>query len=131
MTKTKLRSLIREFKKGNDYRLFKRVCNYYLSTLNDEDSDYTLSHMSDVVNYGCISGTVGELIYYVDTLRFFDLYKNEIRELYDSIGYDESFNFKYWEARADEDLTTFKNEMAWFGFEEVSAQLQDHIECYK
>ena len=36
------------------------------------------STISDVTWHGCSGGTIGELIYYVDTSAFYDKYKEEI-----------------------------------------------------
>ena len=59
---------IKEVKRNTDNKLTKRVCNYVISRWSDYDDKKHI--FTDVLNYGCQSGVVGELIYYSDTVRF-------------------------------------------------------------
>lgn len=65
--------------KNNATPLQKRVINY----IADEWSNYEdkKNIFTDVLYYGCQSGTVGFLIWYSDTVRFYKQYKDEIDEL--------------------------------------------------
>ena len=56
--------------KQNATPLRKRVLNY----ISDEWSNYEdKTHIfTDVLYYGCQSGTVGFLIYYSDTVKFYN-----------------------------------------------------------
>ncbi|MBI1289499.1 MAG: hypothetical protein GC178_18175 [Flavobacteriales bacterium] len=74
----------------------------------------------DLARHGCISGMVSQLIYYVDTQRFFDEHYEEIEDL----------RFVYLESggeplRIEGDL---KNALAWFGFEQTAERLVDELE---
>jgi len=57
----------------------------------------------------CISGAVSGLIYYHDTMKFFDKHEDEILDL----AKDYDFNVDVRE----EGTTGFKNQMSWFAFE--------------
>ncbi len=74
---------------------------------------------SDLLQFGCISGMVGSLIYYTNTHQFFDKYYDEIEELRND-----------WEDSVGEPLqikNDLKNTLAWFGFEETARQLADEL----
>lgn len=57
--------------------------------------------MEDLQRYGCISGMINDLIYYDDTNRFYDDYKEDINYLLSDVlsgtGYsiDELFGDKF------------------------------------
>ena len=59
--------------------LYKRVCNYVIDEWGNYDDKVNI--FTDVLYYGCQSGTVGFLTYYSDTVRFYKQYKAEIDEL--------------------------------------------------
>ena len=62
--------------KKNASPLKKRVLNY----VSDEWQNYSdKKHIfTDVLYHGCQSGVVGFLIYYSDTVKFYEKYKTEI-----------------------------------------------------
>lgn len=75
------------------------------------------SFAEDVLQHGCVSGVVSELIYYVDTHSWFDTYYDEIMELVEEL--EESIGEKLqWNG-------DMKNWYAWLSFEEVTRQLLD------
>lgn len=57
---------IKAIKRNTDSRLTKRVCNYVIDRWRDYDDKKHI--FTDVLYYGCQSGTVGFLIYYTDTV---------------------------------------------------------------
>lgn len=85
--------------------------------------------MRDLGHGGCVSGVVGELIYYSDTVKFYNRHKEEINallaDLLDATGWSvrELFGDK-WD---DEDPLALEkynqNLLAWFGFEETAFSL--------
>ena len=88
------------------------------------EDDYTGAGQ-DLLEHGCQSGMVSDLIYYSDTVAFYDAHQAEIdgmlQELCADCGCrpDELFGDK-WEKEdplARDDLN--KNLLAWFGFEEA------------
>lgn len=115
---------IKEIKRSTDNALTKRVCNYCLDRWDDYDKKRHI--FMDVLHFGCQSGTVGFLIYYCDTVRFYKQYQEEINELLSetmaSMGiYDMSEIFgDRWDKEdplARDDFN--QNLLAWFGFEET------------
>ena len=58
---------IKEIKRNSDSPLLKRVCNYVIDRWSEYDDKKHI--FTDVLNYGCQSGIVGELIYYTDIRR--------------------------------------------------------------
>lgn len=130
---------IKELRRDSDNKLFRHVCSWVIRRWSDySDKTYIFR---DVLEHGCVSGIVSELIYYSDTIRFYKRYRDEINELLkglmDSTGLysmKELFG-KNWD---DEDPlileTHNQNLLAWFGFEETLRnvglnfeQLQDYI----
>lgn len=103
------RQKLQQIKKNTDNRLEKYVINNILK--QEEPENY----INDILNHGCISGTVSELIYTTDTHKFFDRFYDEIEDL-------RSEGFSY-EITGD-----LKNTLAWFGFEQTLANINDQLE---
>lgn len=107
-----------------------------LETLLEKgDESEIVSYIKDLVQHGCISGMEGSLIYYNDTVKFYQEYKEEIKrmlkELMDDCGFKspvELFGDK-WDNEdyfAEED--TNQNLLAWFGFEETVRNIGRNFE---
>ena len=119
---------IKELKQKSESPLFKRVCNYVISEWGNY-SDKT-NIFKDVLYYGCQSGTVGFLIYYSDTVRFYKQYRQEIDDLLyeemDGTGLyspTELFGDK-WDKEDPLGRDDYnQNLLAWFGFEETLRKL--------
>lgn len=101
--------------------------------LKEKVSDgYTKEQAIDeLMRHGCQSGMVSELIYYSDTIKFFEDHKQEINELLKNtmeetgLGMSELFGDKF---DADDPLcmdTNNQNLLAWFGFETSVDRLRD------
>lgn len=101
---------------GNDLK--DHVIDYLLDYASNADD--IKSHMKDILHYGCVSGTVGHLIYYHDTYKFFDEYYEEIEELRQE--YEEELGESL---KIENDL---KNTLAWFGFEETVRRVADELQ---
>lgn len=115
---------IKELRRQSSNPLFKRVCGYVVDRWGDyNDKNYIFT---DVLDHGCRSGVVDELIYYSDTVKFYNRYKKEINELLHesmaSIGeYAPSCLFgDKWDKEDPlaQDIYN-QNLLAWFGFEET------------
>lgn len=119
---------VKELKQKSDSPLFKRVCNYVISEWGNY-SDKT-NIFKDVLYHGCQSGTVGFLIYYSDTVRFYKQYRQEIDDLLyeemDGTGLyspTELFGDK-WDKEDPLGRDDYnQNLLAWFGFEETLRKL--------
>lgn len=118
------RSGVQEIKRNSENKLTKHVCNYVISRWsNYEDKKHIFT---DVLNYGCQSGIVGELIYYTDTVRFYQQYRQEINNLlYDTMNGtglyspSELFGDKWDKEDPLAQDTHNQNLLTWFGFEET------------
>ena len=96
-----------------------------ISDLQDEVIDELISKMGDygsaenlfddLLSYGCVSGMIGSLIYYVDTYKFFDTHYDDIMEVCSDYELETGVKFHY-----SNDL---KNDYTWFAFERVAYKL--------
>ena len=112
--------------KGTDTTALERAV---LRDINDQDDPTVYIH--DVLQGGCINGTVSQLIYYTDTIAWFKKYRIEIEGLVTEYINDtgESVNsFNGWD---DDDPfareTTNQNLLAWFSFETVCWEIANDI----
>jgi len=107
------------------------------SIINQHAPDYengVQEYINDVMYGGCVSGIVGELIYYTDTVKFFRRHRNDINDMLKQTIEDcgtspaELFGDK-WDQ--DDPLamdTMNQNLLAWFAFEETAKKLADKLE---
>lgn len=115
----KARELARKVKemKGKN-----KLRDYVIKDLlkNQEGYDDGLAgYLGDVLNGGCINGTVSGLIYYADTRKFYDKYYHEIEDLR-----EEMENETGEPMRVKGDL---KNWFAWFAYEETARKIADEL----
>ena len=107
-------------------KLEKRV----ISIVNQYDNP--LSFINDVLYRGCQAGTVSELIYYTDTMKWFKLYKHEIADQLHYLKDDLGMNVSDLNGWDDSDPfireTNNQNLLAWFSFETVCNDIQYAIE---
>ena len=91
--------------------------------------------MENLQKYGCVSGMIGSLIYYDDTNKFYDEYKEEINDLLSDLidGTGLSMSELFGDKFDNEDPLVLdysnKNLLAWFGFEETLRNLAQNFEC--
>lgn len=115
---------IKNIRQETNNLLTKRVCNYVIENWKDYKNKKAI--FTDVLNHGCRSGMVSDLIYYSDTVKFYKEYRDEITELLYNLTrdcglYDLSLLFgKYWDKEDPLANDTYnQNLLAWFGFEET------------
>lgn len=93
---------------------------------NSTDKDEVIPWLEDVRNYGCVSGMVGELIYYTDTAAWYKKYKREIVSLLTEYMLDTMYSsptelfgdkWEYDDPFCEEQNN--QNLLAWFSFENV------------
>lgn len=139
------KTIIETLKKDANTRLEKRVLNIILNNLQDYNGTTVEKFDSIFSDYGhgCSTGVVTELIYYRDTERWFNCYRNEIIELLENDILEGLFEIKYIENEKEYfPVITFnhcgeyvriieysnkvytkkfndilKNELAWYSFE--------------
>ena len=100
---------------------------YVLEHLLNRFDDYEdiCDCIGEILAHGCVSGCVSSLVYYCDTLAFYEKYRDEINSLvyevcYDYGNFDLSLIFKDWDKEDPLCLNTHnRNLLAWFGFEET------------
>ena len=94
---------------------------------NDDPTGYA----EDILQHGCQSGIVSEMVYYCDTTKFYAKHKKEIqtmlRELLSDCGCIAAELFRdKWDS---EDMFCEEqhnqNLLAWFGFEETTRELAE------
>lgn len=116
------RSALKELK-ADGSKLEKKVINVLLDQGDTEDIE---RYISDLLQHGCQSGMVGELIYYNDTIAFYEKYKKDITDLLkdslENTGFSspaELFGDKWDTDDYFAEDTQNQNLSAWFGFEET------------
>lgn len=118
--------------KGAQTKLERHVQSW----LNDRAKEYESveSVPKDLFYGGCQSGMVSHLIYYVDTIKFYKKYQDEIWNL--AIDQSEEFgNKNVFEMLSGlngsdslSDTDHVYNLLAWYGFEETARKLSDRNE---
>lgn len=106
-------------------KLQRKVINVLL---DQGDAEEIKNYMSDLMQHGCISGMVGELVHYRDTVAFYEKYKKDIinllNETINNTGLQPSELFRNWDKSdplAHE--THNQNLLAWFAFEETTRNI--------
>ena len=93
------------------------------------------SERKEVLEHGCVSGCVPDLIYYKDTCAFYEKYKEEIwQRLWDSwsdFGGDSVLHFIATFNGANDvgSDDQFRNLLAWWAVEETCLELQEREEA--
>lgn len=84
--------------------------------------------LEDLQKHGCVSGQVGALIYYPDTVKFYEENRDEINQLLAGVQSDTGQpvlpEFRGYDK--DDPLCLEQNNqnmLAWWGFEEVAFEL--------
>ena len=91
MTNNKENNLMKKINElKNTNELYKNVIEDILEDAEGyegEDLQKQLeSRLEDILEHGCVSGTVGSLVYYNDTMAFYEKHKEDINELlYESL----------------------------------------------
>lgn len=117
--------------------LEKNAARWIESRAADYEGGATKENVRAVINellqYGCISGQVGHLIYYKDTLVFYRKHRAEIQsminDLIDEGVLNSPADLNGWD-KADPFAreTNNRNLLAWFGFEEAARRLADRAD---
>ena len=104
---------LNELKKTEEFndRLSKRIINDLLSTglstLELKD------HINYIIKYGCYMKNINALNYYMDTIRFFNCYKEEILNLAKELG--SVIDNKSQKRFTKEE----KKDLSWFAYKEI------------
>ena len=107
---------LNELKRSEEFnsRVEKKVINDLLNTgLSTEELK---DRIKDIVQCGCISGIVPSLIYYSDTVRFFNCYRKEILSMVQDP--DKNIYSEYTYLLNDKKYSVSqKNDLAWFAYD--------------
>ena len=107
---------LRELKKVNQFntKLEKRVINDLLNTgLTTEELK---DHIKDIVQCGCISGIVSSLVYYSDTTKFFNCYRQEILTMLTDPDKNIYSEYTYLLDQKKYSVSE-KNSLSWFAYD--------------
>lgn len=121
---------LEELKNGND--LNDCVLDYYIDR-KYSNTDELIRDMEDLQRYGCGSGMIADLIYYDDTNKFYDNYKDDINELLSVLLDGSGLSIQeFFGKNFDNDDPLIlnysnKNLLAWFGFEESSYRIYEEV----
>lgn len=110
-----------------------RLADAVINDINDIEEDDRESYIEDVITHGCQSGIVSDLIYYKDTVRFYDNYREEIWDLLDEKAQENSVDIMNFIAslNGSENVGSHDqllNLLAWFAYEETMYQIANELE---
>ena len=106
---------------------YKNLKNEVMEILENMAVDSNLETVvEEVLEHGCVTGIVGSLMYYYQTEAFFNRHKNAINELAHELSEDIYGN--PFEIYHNLNGGCSKNNMAWFGFEEVTRMIAEEME---
>ena len=109
------------------YNNYENLKNEVMEILESMAVDSSLEEVvEEVLEHGCVTGIVGELIYYYQTEAFFDRHKDAINELAHEIS-EDIYGDKY-SIYKNLQYECNKNTMAWFGFEEMTRIIAEEME---
>ena len=118
---------LEELKNGNE--LNDCVLDYYIDR-KYSNPDELIRDMEDLQRYGCVSGMITDLIYYDDTNKFYDIYKDDINELLSNLLDGSGLSIQeFFGKNFDNDdplILNFSNKNL-FGFEESSYRIYEEI----
>ena len=107
---------LNELKKDKNFnnRVERKVINDLINTgLTTEELK---DHIKDIVQCGCISGIVSSLVYYSDTVRFFNCYRQEILTMVQDP--DKNIYSEYTYLLNDKKYSVSqKNDLSWFAYD--------------
>lgn len=112
--------------------LMESVTNHILDKWDDYEDPKDI--VSEILEHGCISGCVSELIYYSDTVAYYEKNREAINDLLyetmDSCGiYNLPELFSNWEKDDPLALGYYnQNILVWFGFEETLRKFAEEFE---
>ena len=107
---------LNELKRSEEFnsRVEKKVINDLLNTgLSTEELK---DHIKDIVQCGCISGIVLSLIYYSDTTRFFNCYRQEILTMLTDPDKNIYSEYTYLLDQKKYSVSE-KNDLSWFAYD--------------
>lgn len=103
--------------------------NNQYETFKDYMTTYDREELQSIVDHGCVSGCAGGLIYYRDTLAFYDQFCDELHDVLaediDQFGETP----KYITDALAQGCTAFKNALVWYVAETYANQILNETEA--
>ena len=120
--------LVNRIIKENKYMKKQTVEEYLLKGEKEERFLIT-----DVATHGCSGGTISELIYYEDTVKFYNDHEDEIWDELSNMAEDlnQSIPFMISNFRGCKNIDnakTFKNFLTWWICEKIAQRISDERE---
>ena len=100
---------------GFDDRLTKKVINDLLST--GLSTVELKDHINYIIKYGCYMKNINALNYYIDTIRFFNCYKEEILNLAKELDFNIDNNSQKRFTKEE------KKDLSWFAYKEITNRI--------
>ena len=91
----------------------------------------TKENIKEIATHGCINGCCNELIYYSDTIAFYEKYHNEIWSLISNYAYECDLTAMNFLSNLDGNIesdTELKNIMSWVAVEIICNDLAENEE---
>ncbi len=110
----------------NRYQRRRSLEAWLIRRLCEECGTLIESRLNDIVNHGCVSGCVSELIYTSDCLKFYGKYEEKIWELVEDFLENTGETLgQFLDAfrTTVDDPHSFKTMFAWFAVEETAHRL--------
>ena len=107
---------LNELKRSKEFnsRVERKVINDLINTgLTTEELK---DHIKDIVQCGCISGIVLSLIYYSDTIKFFNCYRKEILAMLQDPDKNIYSEYTYLLGYKKYSVSE-KNDLSWFAYD--------------
>ncbi len=106
--------------------------NEYLDE-NEENGYSRKNILEDITEHGCQSGIIGELIYYKDTVDFYDEYEDEIWERINNCADSQGVDAHTFISQLNGSKTVMsgdqhKNLLTWFAVEDVAWEMRNNGE---
>lgn len=133
MKNVETKAIISDMKNIN--KLYRRVISEIVKDSQDYNGDNMqeriLGRLEDI-QHGLSSGIVGSMIYYGDTVPFFNRYRQEIQDLWQEFSDDTGMKLTDLSDFDESDIFVRedgnKNLLAWFAYEEIANQLQNALD---
>ena len=87
---------------------------------NGDNDEEIKGYIENVLNYGCVSGTVSSLTYYSQTKNFFKDYFEEILEITEQVK----------EEYGIDNIELNYNSLSWLTYEEIVRRIASELEIY-
>ena len=112
-TKKALNELKRseEFNSRVERKVINSLLSTGLSTLELKD------HINYIIKYGCYMKNINALNYYMDTIRFFNCYKEEILNLAKELDFNIDNNSQKRFTKEE------KKDLSWFAYKEITNRI--------